>query len=140
MTSSSDARACTLVQHQTAAHRAVAVAVSTHAGSLQGRGPNTQAYTHSLETGHHMFMKVEDGCVYCLPDMYQVVDRSVGDIQYVLNPTFTGEKGRGLGCCWSAFLGPVSFLSCHSPLLLATMLGPSCCCCAIPPCRLPAVI
>lgn len=116
---------------------------------LQGRGPATQAYTHALEGGHHMFMKVENGkvrrcgpsgrqgrrsCqsqqlserlmlgfavmgvlrlvslpgsqrlrpvsqpaiggvlqVYCLPDMYEVTDRSLADIQYVLNPTFTGE-------------------------------------------------
>ncbi|KAK2080629.1 hypothetical protein QBZ16_000483 [Prototheca wickerhamii] len=27
--------------------------------------------------------------VYCLPDMYQVVDRSLADIQYILNPTYT---------------------------------------------------
>ncbi|KAL4458676.1 hypothetical protein ABPG75_013541 [Micractinium tetrahymenae] len=58
---------------------------------FQGRGPNTQAYTHALEVGHHMFMKVENGRVYCLPDMYEVRDRSLGDIQYVLNPTFTPE-------------------------------------------------
>ncbi|PSC71207.1 U4 tri-snRNP-associated 2 [Micractinium conductrix] len=56
---------------------------------FQGRGPNTQAYTHSLEAGHHMFMKVDSGRVYCLPDMYEVTDRSLADIQYVLNPTFT---------------------------------------------------
>ncbi|PRW59503.1 U4 tri-snRNP-associated 2-like [Chlorella sorokiniana] len=59
---------------------------------FQGRGPNTQAYTHALEAGHHMFMKVEDGRVYCLPDMYEVQDRSLADIQYVLNPTFTPEE------------------------------------------------
>ena len=35
-------------------------------------------------------LQVEDGKVYCLPDMYQVADRSLGDIQYVLSPTFTG--------------------------------------------------
>ena len=101
---------------------------------FQGRGPNTQAYTHALEAGHHMFMQVrvvggwaeggwsvagrgwvgwpiaqrraascvtraharlpsaqvDSGRVYCLPDMYEVQDRSLADIQYVLNPTFTG--------------------------------------------------
>ena len=35
--------------------------------------------------------QIEDGRVYCLPDMYEVQDRSLGDIQYVLNPTFTRE-------------------------------------------------
>ena len=27
----------------------------------QGRGPNTHAFTHALESGHHMFMKLQDG-------------------------------------------------------------------------------
>jgi hypothetical protein len=30
---------------------------------LQGRGLATQAYTHSLETSHHMFMKLDNGKV-----------------------------------------------------------------------------
>ena len=30
---------------------------------VQGRSLHTQAYTHSLETGHHMFMKLENGKV-----------------------------------------------------------------------------
>jgi hypothetical protein len=31
--------------------------------ALQGRGLSTQAYTHSLETSHHMFMKLDNGKV-----------------------------------------------------------------------------
>lgn len=30
--------------------------------------------------------------VYCLPDGYEVVERSLDDIRYVLNPTFTAEE------------------------------------------------
>jgi len=56
---------------------------------FQGRGPNTQAYTHSLESQHHVFMNLDSAKVYCLPDQYEVVDRSLDDIRYVLNPTFT---------------------------------------------------
>mmetsp|Transcript_4482 Transcript_4482/g.9640 ORF Transcript_4482/g.9640 Transcript_4482/m.9640 type:complete len:537 (-) Transcript_4482:876-2486(-) len=56
---------------------------------FQGRGLNTHAYTHSLETGHHMFMKTDSGRVYCLPDNYEVIDRSLDDVRYVLNPKFT---------------------------------------------------
>mmetsp|Transcript_1843 Transcript_1843/g.3789 ORF Transcript_1843/g.3789 Transcript_1843/m.3789 type:complete len:584 (+) Transcript_1843:83-1834(+) len=56
---------------------------------FQGRGPTTHAYTHSLEMGHHLFMKLDSGRTYCLPDMYEVMDPSLADIQYVLNPTFT---------------------------------------------------
>ena len=58
----------------------------------QGRGQHTHAFTHALETGHHMFMKLEDGRVYCLPDGYEVEDRSLDPIRYVLNPTFAPDK------------------------------------------------
>lgn len=34
-------------------------------------------------------MKLDSGKVYCLPDMYEVHDKSLQDIQYVLNPTYT---------------------------------------------------
>jgi hypothetical protein len=30
--------------------------------------------------------------VYCLPDNYEVVDRSIDDIRAVLNPAFTKEQ------------------------------------------------
>lgn len=35
--------------------------------------------------------------VYCLPDNYEVVDRSMDDIRAVLNPTFTREQVWGWG-------------------------------------------
>ena len=38
--------------------------------------------------------QVDSGRVYCLPDMYEVTDRSLADIQYVLNPTFTRKPRR----------------------------------------------
>ena len=62
---------------------------------MQGRGQHTYAYTHALETGHHMFMKLADGRVYCLPEGYEVEDRSLDTIRYVLNPTFTPAQARG---------------------------------------------
>ena len=58
---------------------------------FQGRGPSTHAYTHALEAGHHLFMKLDSGRTYCLPDMYEVDDKSLSDIQYVLNPTYKKE-------------------------------------------------
>lgn len=30
--------------------------------------------------------------VYCLPEGYEVAERSLDDIRYVLNPTFTAEE------------------------------------------------
>ena len=58
---------------------------------FQGRGPTTHAYTHALEVGHHLFMKLDSGRTYCLPDMYEITDKSLTDIQYVLNPSFSLE-------------------------------------------------
>ena len=59
---------------------------------FQGRGPNTQAYTHALEAAHHVFMHLDTARVYCLPDAYEILDRSLDDIRRVLNPTFTKEE------------------------------------------------
>jgi len=55
---------------------------------FQGRGKHTQAYTHALQEGHHVYMNLGDGRVYCLPDGYEVVDSSLRDIQAMLNPAF----------------------------------------------------
>jgi len=63
---------------------------------FQGRGPHTHAYTHALECGHHMYMKLDNGKVYCLPDGYEVVERSLDDVRYVLNPTFSPTEVAGL--------------------------------------------
>ena len=35
---------------------------------------------------------MDSGRVFCLPDMYEVQDRSLADIQYVLSPTFSGAR------------------------------------------------
>ena len=43
---------------------------------------------------HHMYMKLDDGKVYCLPEGYEVVDRSLDVIRFVLNPTFTPTEVR----------------------------------------------
>jgi U4/U6.U5 tri-snRNP-associated protein 2 len=63
-----------------------------HASCMQGRGLATQAYTHSLETGHHMFMKLDNGKVYCLPDNYEVQDRSLDDIRHMRDPLLAAEE------------------------------------------------
>ena len=62
---------------------------------FQGRGPSTHAYVHALEATHHVFMNLDTGRVYCLPDMYEVVDASLDDIRHVLNPKFTSAADRG---------------------------------------------
>lgn len=63
---------------------------------FQGRGPATVAYTHSLEASHHVFLALASGRVFCLPDGYEVLDRSLDDIRHVLKPRFSCEAVRAL--------------------------------------------
>ena len=46
------------------------------------------SHTHSLEALHHVFMKLDSGAVFCLPDGYQVHDPSLDDIRFVVDPRF----------------------------------------------------
>lgn len=63
---------------------------------FQGRGAGTHAHTHSVEEDHHLFMNLEDGRVYCIPENYEVVDRSLKDIQHILNPLYTPDDVKKL--------------------------------------------
>jgi U4/U6.U5 tri-snRNP-associated protein 2 len=63
---------------------------------FQGRGNNTHAYTHSIAESHHVFLNLHTLKFYCLPDNYEIVDSSLDDIKYVLNPTFTKEQIKQL--------------------------------------------
>ncbi|XP_031558310.1 U4/U6.U5 tri-snRNP-associated protein 2-like [Actinia tenebrosa] len=58
---------------------------------FQGRGRHSHAYTHSVLVDHHVFLNLHSLKFYCLPDNYEVIDSSLDDIKYVLNPTFTEE-------------------------------------------------
>jgi U4/U6.U5 tri-snRNP-associated protein 2 len=40
----------------------------------QGRSRGSAAYFHSLENHHMVFMKLETGKVYCIPDNYEVTN------------------------------------------------------------------
>lgn len=50
----------------------------------------------ALPPARSALLQVDSGRAYCLPDMYEVQDRSLADIQYVLNPTFTGQGVGGV--------------------------------------------
>jgi len=63
---------------------------------FQGRGNNTHAYTHSVSEGHRVFLNLMTKKFYCLPDNYEVIDASLADILYVLNPTFDSALIRRL--------------------------------------------
>lgn len=58
---------------------------------FQGRGHNTHAYTHSVSEGHRVYLNLESKKFYCLPDNYEILDPSLADIIYVLNPTFSRD-------------------------------------------------
>ena len=79
---------------------------------FQGRGPATVAYTHALEAGHHVFMHLQNGRVYCLPDGYEVLDRSLDDIRHVLNPRFSTEALAAVATsrAWSRALDGAEYL------------------------------
>eukprot|EP00049_Salpingoeca_infusionum_P002842 m.60474 g.60474 ORF g.60474 m.60474 type:complete len:627 (+) comp11819_c0_seq4:154-2034(+) len=55
---------------------------------FQGRGKGTHAYMHSLEESHHVFLNLHSLRFYCLPDSYEVIDPSLDDIKFVLQPTY----------------------------------------------------
>ena len=56
---------------------------------LHGRSSGTPAYSHSMEHDHHVFMNLADQKAFCLPDNYEIIDKSLDDIKRNLDPTFT---------------------------------------------------
>nr|CDS26550.1 u4:u6.u5 tri snrnp associated protein 2 [Hymenolepis microstoma] len=63
---------------------------------FQGRGPNTHVHTHSVNENHHVFLNLETHRFYCLPDNYEIVDGSLEDITYLLNPLFQKDVIKSL--------------------------------------------
>lgn len=59
---------------------------------FQGRGKTSHAQFHSLQANHHVFINLHTMKIYCLPDDYEVIDSSLDDIKYLLNPTFTADQ------------------------------------------------
>ncbi|CAD6499416.1 BgTH12-03532 [Blumeria graminis f. sp. triticale] len=63
---------------------------------FQGRGPKSHAYFHSLEVGHHVFINMQTKKIYVLPEGYEVTNKSLGDIKFVVDPTYTKEQVKAL--------------------------------------------
>jgi U4/U6.U5 tri-snRNP-associated protein 2 len=55
---------------------------------FQGRGQHTPAYTHSVQAEHFVFINLQTGSTYCLPDNYEIIDSSLDDCKRCLKPTF----------------------------------------------------
>ena len=59
---------------------------------FQGRGPKSHAYFHALEVGHHVFINIGTRKVYVLPEGYEVQNKSLDDIKYVVDPHYTKNE------------------------------------------------
>ncbi|OGE53638.1 hypothetical protein PENARI_c007G11127 [Penicillium arizonense] len=59
---------------------------------FQGRGPKSHAYFHALEVGHHVFINIGTRKVYVLPEGYEVKNKSLDDIKYVVDPHYTKNE------------------------------------------------
>jgi U4/U6.U5 tri-snRNP-associated protein 2 len=63
---------------------------------FQGRGPKSHAYFHALEVDHHVYINMETKKVYVLPEGYEVHNKSLDDIRYVVDPRFTEAQVKQL--------------------------------------------
>ncbi|KAF7190973.1 putative mRNA-splicing protein ubp10 [Pseudocercospora fuligena] len=61
-----------------------------------GRGAKTPAYFHALEEGHHVYINMQTKKVYVLPEGYEVKNKSLDDIKFVVDPRFTPEEVKAL--------------------------------------------
>jgi U4/U6.U5 tri-snRNP-associated protein 2 len=59
---------------------------------FQGRGPSTHAYFHSLEVDHHVYINMQTQSVYVLPEGYEVKNKSLDDIKFVSDPTYSKKE------------------------------------------------
>lgn len=59
---------------------------------FQGRGPRSHAYFHALEVGHHVFINMGTKKVYVLPEGYEVTNKSLDDIKYVVDPHYAKDE------------------------------------------------
>jgi len=60
--------------------------------NFRGRSKQTPAYIHSVDEDHNVFMSLEKGTFWCLPDGYQIVDPSLDDITRAFKPVYSKEE------------------------------------------------
>lgn len=82
----------------------------------QGRGRNTNAYVHSLQEDHHLFINLNDEKIICLPEGYEVIDNSLKDIKLNLKPVFSEaeiaeiDKEKDLNKVYSSALDGTEYI------------------------------
>ena len=62
----------------------------------QGRGTKSHAYYHALEVGHHVYVNMQTKRVYVLPEGYEVKNKSLDDIKFVVDPRLSRDEVRKL--------------------------------------------
>jgi U4/U6.U5 tri-snRNP-associated protein 2 len=58
----------------------------------QGCGKKTNAYIHSLQEDHHLFINLNNEKIICLPESYEVLDNSLKDIKANLKPKYSSKE------------------------------------------------
>ncbi|KAJ9446610.1 putative mRNA-splicing protein ubp10 [Diplonema papillatum] len=61
-----------------------------------GRGSKTPAYAHALHMEHYIYIDTLTGQIWCIPDLYEVRDDSLTDIQHNNNPTYEPSEVKRL--------------------------------------------
>jgi len=59
---------------------------------FQGPGTKSHAYFHALDVGQQAYVKMETKKVYVLPEGYEVKNKSLDDIKFVVDPRYTKEE------------------------------------------------
>jgi len=73
---------------------------------FRGRGPQTPAHIHSVESGHAVYVHLSKGTFHCLPDDYEIVgEASLQDVGDALRPVFSGAMIKGLDRCVGVGVG-----------------------------------
>jgi len=57
-----------------------------------GRAKGSPAYFHALHENHRVFIHLGNSRIYCLPEGYEVYEKSLNDIKHNLHPKFTQEE------------------------------------------------
>jgi len=65
---------------------------------LQGRSPTSQAYLHSLDVNHHLFISFSTLKTFALPEGFEVKDHdgSLDDIKELISPAYTKDQVASL--------------------------------------------
>lgn len=59
---------------------------------FRGKGKQTPAYLHCINENHNVFLHLQKGTFWCLPDDYEIVDPSLDDIKSAFKPIYSKSE------------------------------------------------